>query len=101
MDPREVRGAAAAGAPPPADRAGAIPRAARRRGRDAGLVIAKTRGEATRVGPCPTGEPEGPCRPLPVAPGAPEAPGAREPEAALEEALGDVLERCLGEAATP
>jgi hypothetical protein len=61
-----------------------------RRGRHAGIVTVKSRGEVTLVGPFRTGKTEGPCRSFPF--------GAREE---LGEALAEFLERFLEEAATP
>jgi hypothetical protein len=61
-----------------------------RRGRHVGLVIAKSRGEVTLVGPFRTGKDEGPCRSLPF-----------DAAADIERALGEFLERLVEEAATP
>jgi hypothetical protein len=61
-----------------------------RRGRHAGVVTVKSRGEVTLVGPFRTGKAEGPCRTF---------PWDAEPE--IRAALGDFLERFLDEAATP
>jgi len=60
------------------------------RGRHRGLVVVKSRGEVTLVGPFRTGKTEGPCRSFPVA--------AR---ADIESALSEFLVRFLEEAATP
>lgn len=60
------------------------------RGRHKAIVVAKSRGELTLVGPFHVGKPEGPCRSFPF--------DAR-PE--IEEALAAFLERFLEEAATP
>ncbi|MGH0029740.1 MAG: hypothetical protein ACQGVC_08110 [Myxococcota bacterium] len=60
------------------------------RGRHKAIVVAKSRGELTLVGPFHTGKPEGPCRSFPF--------DAR-PE--IEQALGTFLESFLEEAATP
>jgi hypothetical protein len=60
------------------------------RGRHKAIVVAKSRGELTLVGPFHVGKPEGPCRSFPF--------DAR-PE--IEQALGTFLESFLEEAATP
>jgi hypothetical protein len=60
------------------------------RGRCAGIVTVKSRGEVTLVGPFQRGKVEGPCLSFPF-----------EAEAELHEALGDFLERFLEEAAHP
>lgn len=60
------------------------------RGRHRAIVIVKSKGEVTLVGPFRTGKNEGPCRSFPF--------GA---DAELEDALGDFLERFLEEAAAP
>lgn len=60
------------------------------RGRHKAVVVAKSRGELTLVGPFRVGKPEGPCRSFPF--------DAR-PE--IEQALADFLESFLEEAATP
>jgi hypothetical protein len=61
-----------------------------RRGRHAGLIIVKARGEVTLVGPFRTGKAEGPCRTFPW-----------DADADVRAALGDFLERFLEEAAAP
>ena len=61
-----------------------------RRGRHAGVVTVKARGDVTLVGPFRTGKTEGPCRTFPW-----------DAEAEIRKALGDFLERFLEEAATP
>jgi len=61
-----------------------------RRGRHTALVIVKSRGEVTLVGPFRTGKTEGPCRSFPW-----------DAESDIAKALGDFLERFLEEAATP
>jgi len=61
-----------------------------RRGRHVGIVVVKSRGEVTLVGPFRTGKTEGPCRSLLV-----------DAEVETAEALGDFLERLAEEAATP
>ncbi len=61
-----------------------------RRGRHAGIVVAKAKGELTLVGPFRIGKTEGPCRSLP-----------RDAEADIETALGEFLERFVEEASTP
>jgi len=61
-----------------------------RRGRYVGLVIVKSRGDVTFVGPFRTGKEEGPCRTFPW-----------DAETEIRKALGDFLERFLEEAATP
>ena len=61
-----------------------------RRGRHVGLVIAKSRGEVTLVGPFRAGKDEGPCQSFPF-----------EASAAIERALGEFLERLVEAAATP
>jgi hypothetical protein len=61
-----------------------------RRGRHTGLVIVKSRGDVTLVGPFRTGKTEGPCRTFPW-----------DAESDIRTALGDFLEKFLGEAATP
>lgn len=60
------------------------------RGRCAGIVTVKSRGEVTLVGPFHRGKAEGPCLTFPF-----------EAEAELYGALGDFLERFLGEAVQP
>jgi hypothetical protein len=60
------------------------------RGRCAGIVTVKSRGEVTLVGPFHRGKAEGPCLSFPF-----------EAEAELRKALGDFLERFLEEAAHP
>jgi hypothetical protein len=61
-----------------------------RRGRHVGLVIVKSKGEVTLVGPFRTGKVEGPCRSFPW-----------DADAEIRKALGDFLEQFLAEAATP
>jgi hypothetical protein len=61
-----------------------------RRGRHAGVVTVKSRGEVTLVGPFRSGKTEGPCRTFPW--------DARDD---IEQSLGDFLVRFLEEAATP
>lgn len=60
------------------------------RGRHKALVIAKSRGEITLVGPFRAGKVEGPCQSFPFEAGAP-----------LATALADFLESFLEEAASP
>ena len=60
------------------------------RGRCAGIVTVKSRGEVTLVGPFHRGKAEGPCLSFPF-----------EAEGELRKALGDFLERFLEEAAQP
>ena len=60
------------------------------RGRHRAIVTAKSRGELTLVGPFRKGKAEKPCRSFPF--------GAHQE---LHDALGDLLERFLEEAATP
>jgi hypothetical protein len=60
------------------------------RGRCAGVVTVKSRGEVTLVGPFQRGKTEGPCLSFPF-----------EADAELRQALGDFLERFLDEAAHP
>lgn len=60
------------------------------RGRCAGIVTVKSRGEVTLVGPFHRGKAEGPCLTFPF-----------EAEAELHKALGDFLERFLEEASQP
>jgi len=60
------------------------------RGRCAGIVAVKSRGEVTLVGPFQRGKAEGPCLSFPF-----------EAEAELHKALGDFLERFLEEATHP
>jgi hypothetical protein len=60
------------------------------RGRCAGIVTVKSRGEVTLVGPFHRGKAEGPCLSFPF-----------DAEAELRKALGDFLERFLEEAAHP
>lgn len=62
-----------------------------RRGRHAGLVIAKAKREYTFVGPFRTGKQEGPCHSIPF-----DAPASE-----LDAALAGFLERLVEEAATP
>jgi hypothetical protein len=61
-----------------------------RRGRHAGVVTVKSRGEVTLVGPFRSGKTEGPCRTFPW--------DARDD---IDTALSDFLLRFLEEAATP
>ena len=61
-----------------------------RRGRHAGVVTVKSRGEVTLVGPFRSGKTEGPCRTFPW--------DARDD---IDQSLGDFLLRFLEEAATP
>jgi hypothetical protein len=61
-----------------------------RRGRHVGIVIVKSRGDVTLVGPFRTGKDEGPCRTFPW-----------DAETDIRKALGDFLEKFLEEAATP
>ena len=61
-----------------------------RRGRHVGLVIAKSRGEVTLVGPFRTGKDEGPCRSFPF-----------DADIEIQQALGEFLERLVEQAATP
>ena len=61
-----------------------------RRGRHAGVVTVKSRGDVTLVGPFRTGKTEGPCRTFPW-----------DAKDDIESALGDFLLRFLEEAATP
>lgn len=60
------------------------------RGRHKAIVVAKSRGEVTLVGPFKVGKAEGPCLSFPIE--------AREE---IQRALGTFLERFLQEAATP
>lgn len=60
------------------------------RGRHVAIVIAKSRGDVTLVGPFRRGKTEGPCLSFPL-----DATGE------IDEALGDFLERFLRDAATP
>jgi hypothetical protein len=61
-----------------------------RRGRHAGVVTVKSRGDVTLVGPFRTGKAEGPCRTFPW-----------DAKDEICNALGDFLLRFLEEAATP
>ncbi len=61
-----------------------------RRGRHRAIVIVKSRGVVTLVGPFRTGKAEGPCRSFPA-----------DSESEIELALGEFLERFLEEATTP
>ena len=61
-----------------------------RRGRTRALVIVKSRGDLTMVGPFQQGKTEGPCRSFPF--------GA---DAEIDAALGDFLERFLEDASAP
>ena len=67
-----------------------------RRGRHRVIVVVKSRGEVTLVGPFHMGKDEGPCRRISFEAGDVDSPGA-----ALNEGLGDLLEAFLEEAATP
>lgn len=60
------------------------------RGRHRALVIAKSKGEFTLVGPYRTGKNEGPCRTFPF-----------EAKADLDDAIIDFLERFIDEATAP
>lgn len=60
------------------------------RGRHRAIVVAKSRGEVTLVGPFHVGKAEGPCRSFPF-----------DARSEIEPALLDFLERFLEEAATP
>jgi hypothetical protein len=60
------------------------------RGRHKAVVVGKSRGEITLVGPFRTGKPEGPCQSIPFG-----------DQAALDRLLGDFLSSFLEEAATP
>ena len=60
------------------------------RGRHRGIVIAKSKGEVTLVGPFKTGKNEGPCRTFPFS-----------ESAEIADALGDFLERFLEDATAP
>lgn len=60
------------------------------RGRHKAIVVAKSRGEVTLVGPFHIGKDEGPCRSFPF-----------DARSEIEPALLDFLERFLEEAATP
>lgn len=60
------------------------------RGRHRAIVLVKSKGEVTLVGPFRTGKNEGPCRTFPF-----------EADDELDDALGDFLERFLEEAAAP
>jgi hypothetical protein len=61
-----------------------------RRGRHVGIVVVKTKGTVTLVGPFRRGKPEGPCRSFPA-----------DAQAELEAALGEFLERFVEEAMSP
>lgn len=61
-----------------------------RRGRHIGIVVVKSKGEVTLVGPFQNGKTEGPCRSLP-----------RDADADIAAALGEFLERFVEEATTP
>lgn len=65
-----------------------------RRGRHRAIVVVKSRGEATLVGPFHVGKDEGPCRRVPFA-----EDGSISDE--LSDALGDLLEAFLEEATAP
>ena len=60
------------------------------RGRHRAIVVVKSRGEVTLVGPFHQGKAEGPCKSFPFA-----------AEDEIRSALGDFLEKFLAEAATP
>jgi hypothetical protein len=60
------------------------------RGRHKAIVVAKSRGELTLVGPFKVGKPEGPCLSFPF-----------DASDEIQRALGTFLERFLEEAATP
>jgi hypothetical protein len=60
------------------------------RGRHRAIVVAKSRGEVTLVGPFRQGKDEGPCRSFPF-----------DSQSSIRGALGDFLERFFEEAATP
>lgn len=60
------------------------------RGRHRAVVVVKSRGEVTFVGPFHQGKAEGPCKSFPF--------GAEDE---IRSALGDFLEKFLAEAATP
>ena len=60
------------------------------RGRHKAIVVAKSRGDLTLVGPFHVGKAEGPCRSFPF-----------EARQEIEQALASFLERFLEEAATP
>lgn len=60
------------------------------RGRHRAIVVAKSRGEVTLVGPFRQGKAEGPCRSFPF-----------DARSEIHAALGDFLERFFEEAATP
>ena len=60
------------------------------RGRHRAIVLVKSKGEVTLVGPFRTGKNEGPCRTFPF-----------DADDELGDALGDFLERFLEEAAAP
>lgn len=60
------------------------------RGRHKAIVVGKSRGEITLVGPFRTGKTEGPCKSIPFG-----------DEDALDAALGDFLTAFLEDAATP
>lgn len=61
-----------------------------RRGRNLALIVAKSRGDVTLVGPFHAGKEEGPCQKL-----------AWDVQDELFDRLGEFLERFLGEALTP
>jgi len=60
------------------------------RGRYRGIVVVKSRGEVTLVGPFHAGKNEGPCRSYPA-----------EARTEIDAALGDFLVEFIGEAVTP
>ncbi len=65
-----------------------------RRGRHRAIVVVKSRGEATLVGPFHVGRDEGPCRRIPF-----DASGGVSEE--LSDAVGDLLESFLEKATAP
>lgn len=67
-----------------------------RRGRHRVIVVVKNSGQVVLVGPFHMGKDEGPCRRVPVLVDADPSPSAE-----VIEALGDVLDAFLVEAATP
>lgn len=67
-----------------------------RRGRHRAIVVVKSRGEVTLVGPFHMGKDEGPCRRIPVTDTDPSRPTDD-----LMAALGDLLESFLEEATAP
>lgn len=67
-----------------------------RRGRHRALVVVKSRGEVTLVGPFHMGKDEGPCRRVPV-----DAKAASPPSPELIQAMGELLDSFLEEATAP